>query len=325
MWEEIRSVWQRSSIFIVGLVVIFGAIYLVGHLSSSTNTTPAASQNQAASSDQDRDRAKPVVASTATTSPQPQGGSAKQPPQQLAQSNKAPSQPPANQDKPTPTPSVSAAVPTPAVSAAAPSPTAAPSQPAHDMHDMAANNTPPPSATIGQSPAPAAPKALPPASNAAPAASDTMSGDASAGRLVFRKCQACHSIDPGKDMLGPSLAGVIGRKAGTEAVATPSGTGQGRRNGADFLWRRWTELHIVVPRHRRDLRQGLPVWRRDQPTARGLQTVTVPPGGAVTTEFKTQVPGNYTILDHAIARAERGLSGILSVEGAPNPEIYMAR
>jgi cytochrome c2 len=42
-------------------------------------------------------------------------------------------------------------------------------------------------------------------------------GDASAGRLVFRKCQACHSIEPGKNMLGPSLAGVIGRKAGTEA------------------------------------------------------------------------------------------------------------
>ena len=42
-------------------------------------------------------------------------------------------------------------------------------------------------------------------------------GDAAAGRQVFRKCQACHSIDPGKNMLGPSLAGIIGRKAGSEA------------------------------------------------------------------------------------------------------------
>jgi len=34
------------------------------------------------------------------------------------------------------------------------------------------------------------------------------------------------------------------------------------------------------------------------------------------------VPGNYTIVDHALARMERGLVGILSVEGPPNPEIY---
>jgi nitrite reductase (NO-forming) len=55
---------------------------------------------------------------------------------------------------------------------------------------------------------------------------------------------------------------------------------------------------------------------------KGIQTVTVPPGGAVITEFKTQVPGNYTLVDHALSRAERGLAGILHVEGPPNPEIY---
>ncbi len=55
---------------------------------------------------------------------------------------------------------------------------------------------------------------------------------------------------------------------------------------------------------------------------RGVQTVTVPPGGAVITEVKLDVPGNYTLVDHALSRAERGLVGILHVEGAPNPEIY---
>jgi nitrite reductase (NO-forming) len=55
---------------------------------------------------------------------------------------------------------------------------------------------------------------------------------------------------------------------------------------------------------------------------RGVQTVTVPAGGAVITEFKVEVPGNYTLVDHALARAERGLIGILHVEGAPNPDIY---
>jgi nitrite reductase (NO-forming) len=58
------------------------------------------------------------------------------------------------------------------------------------------------------------------------------------------------------------------------------------------------------------------------PPIEGIQTVTVPPGGAVVTEFKTHVPGNYTLVDHALARAERGLVGILHVDGPKNPDIY---
>src|SRR5262249_36908902 len=54
------------------------------------------------------------------------------------------------------------------------------------------------------------------ATSGAAATPNAMSGDAAAGRQVFRKCQACHSLEPGKNMLGPSLADVIGRKAGTE-------------------------------------------------------------------------------------------------------------
>ena len=55
----------------------------------------------------------------------------------------------------------------------------------------------------------------PPAGGAA--AAPLAGGEAAAGRLVFRKCQACHSMEPGKALLGPSLAGIVGRKAGTEA------------------------------------------------------------------------------------------------------------
>jgi nitrite reductase (NO-forming) len=58
------------------------------------------------------------------------------------------------------------------------------------------------------------------------------------------------------------------------------------------------------------------------PPQEGIQTVSVAPGGAVITEFKLHVPGNYTIVDHALARMERGLAGLLIVEGAPNPDIY---
>ena len=48
---------------------------------------------------------------------------------------------------------------------------------------------------------------------------------------------------------------------------------------------------------------------------RGVQTVTVPAGGAVITEVKLDVPGNYILVDHALSRMERGLVGILHVEG----------
>jgi cytochrome c2 len=47
------------------------------------------------------------------------------------------------------------------------------------------------------------------------AASARAEGDAKAGKIVFRKCEACHSLEPGKTLIGPSLHGVFGRKAGT--------------------------------------------------------------------------------------------------------------
>ena len=42
-------------------------------------------------------------------------------------------------------------------------------------------------------------------------------GDAGKGEKVFKKCKACHSLDAGKNKVGPSLAGIVGRKAGSAA------------------------------------------------------------------------------------------------------------
>lgn len=42
-------------------------------------------------------------------------------------------------------------------------------------------------------------------------------GDAQRGAKAFRVCAACHSLRPGLNMTGPSLAGVWGRMAGTLA------------------------------------------------------------------------------------------------------------
>src|SRR5579863_3849701 len=47
----------------------------------------------------------------------------------------------------------------------------------------------------------------------------------------------------------------------------------------------------------------------------GVQTVTVPPGGATVVDFKIQRSGRYTIVDHALSRIERGLAGFLIVDG----------
>jgi cytochrome c len=40
-------------------------------------------------------------------------------------------------------------------------------------------------------------------------------GDATNGGRAFRACTACHSLEPNRNMTGPSLAGVWDRKAGT--------------------------------------------------------------------------------------------------------------
>ncbi len=40
-------------------------------------------------------------------------------------------------------------------------------------------------------------------------------GDAAAGKKVFNKCKVCHSLAEGENKIGPSLAGVVGRAAGT--------------------------------------------------------------------------------------------------------------
>ena len=40
-------------------------------------------------------------------------------------------------------------------------------------------------------------------------------GDAANGEKVFAKCKACHTTEAGKNRVGPTLAGLFGRTAGT--------------------------------------------------------------------------------------------------------------
>jgi nitrite reductase (NO-forming) len=58
------------------------------------------------------------------------------------------------------------------------------------------------------------------------------------------------------------------------------------------------------------------------PALTNVQTTLVPPGGATMVEFSLEVPGRYILVDHALARLQRGLAGFLIAEGPENPEIY---
>ncbi len=40
-------------------------------------------------------------------------------------------------------------------------------------------------------------------------------GDADNGAKIFRRCQACHTVEEGKNRVGPTLYNIMGRKAGT--------------------------------------------------------------------------------------------------------------
>ena len=48
-------------------------------------------------------------------------------------------------------------------------------------------------------------------------AGNVTAADAAKGRKVYNKCKACHALKAGKNKVGPSLYGIMDRKAGTVA------------------------------------------------------------------------------------------------------------
>lgn len=53
-----------------------------------------------------------------------------------------------------------------------------------------------------------------------------------------------------------------------------------------------------------------------------IQTTLAPAGGATVVEFKVFEPGNYMLVDHALARIDRGAWGVLHVTGPSDPNIF---
>src|SRR5690606_15043118 len=59
------------------------------------------------------------------------------------------------------------------------------------------------------------------------------------------------------------------------------------------------------------------------PNQHNVQTTAVPPAGAAIVQFKVDIPGRYTLVDHAIFRAfNKGAIGILNVDGEDGNDIF---
>lgn len=57
---------------------------------------------------------------------------------------------------------------------------------------------------------------------------------------------------------------------------------------------------------------------------KNVQTTAVLPGGSAIVEFAVDVPGKYLLVDHALARMNKGAWAVLEVEGYPTPGVFEA-
>lgn len=70
-------------------------------------------------------------------------------------------------------------------------------------------------------------------------------GNPDKGKSIFNLCRACHTLEAGKNLIGPSLHGVFGRKAGSVANYGYSAA----MKNAGIVWTEKTiEEYIADPR-----------------------------------------------------------------------------
>ena len=57
---------------------------------------------------------------------------------------------------------------------------------------------------------------------------------------------------------------------------------------------------------------------------KNVQTTAVLPGGSTIVEFAVEVPGKYILVDHALARLNKGAWAVLEVEGDESPSVFQS-
>ncbi len=81
-----------------------------------------------------------------------------------------------------------------------------------------------------------------------------------------------------------------------------------------------SSLHIVGEIFTRDYLLG----SLTSPALTNIQTAGVPPGAAAILEFKASVPGQFAMMDHAMARMAKGLMAPFEITGAENATLMHA-
>jgi copper-containing nitrite reductase len=75
-----------------------------------------------------------------------------------------------------------------------------------------------------------------------------------------------------------------------------------------------SSLHVVGEIFTRDYLLG----SLTSPPLTSIQTASVPPGAAAILEFKASIPGQFPMMDHAMARMAKGLMATFEISGAEN-------
>jgi len=75
-----------------------------------------------------------------------------------------------------------------------------------------------------------------------------------------------------------------------------------------------SSLHVVGEIFTRDYLLG----SLTSPPLTSIQTASVPPGAAAILEFKASIPGQFPMMDHAMARMAKGLMATFQISGAEN-------
>ncbi|MBZ5547229.1 MAG: nitrite reductase, copper-containing [Acidobacteriia bacterium] len=81
-----------------------------------------------------------------------------------------------------------------------------------------------------------------------------------------------------------------------------------------------SSLHVVGEIFTRDYALG----SLTSPPLTGIQTASVPPGAAAILEFAARAPGQFTMMDHAMARMAKGLMAVFEISGTQNAALIHA-